>query len=650
MNSCTPLRGSPSSGVDATRILYGIPDYIPMAILLCLASAAAVAQPDVTVTGSRISTAQDEIAGNVTVLRRDEFDIEKPTELADLLRRVAGVHVDTVGARGGTGSIYIRGADPNYTLVLLNGVRVNDPTNSRGGSFDLSALDVADVERIEIARGPYSAIYGGDALAGVINIITRPDSVAASALSLDAIGGAYDTSQVSLRAAVPTQDGRWYVGLTDAEEGELVRGNRFEAQRISAGFDTRFGEATDLSVSARHSQSTRRAFPDDSGGYEYAVLRDTDVRDARESQFGVGLAHAAGEATIALALGYFDRDERVESPGVAPGLRDPFGIPPSAVDTDFTRYTATLTATHPLTRTVTVAYGLDWQREAGDSDGELDFGGGSLVPTSFELTRSSWAPFAEMRVESAMGLSAQAGARVDMPEDESSVTSPRLRVAYELPVDMRIAASWGKAFKLPSLYALGNPLVGNPELAPERSESYEIELSQTLPSAAARWSVTWFDNQFRNAIDFDSGPPPQLVNRNRVESRGFELSGRLGVGESWSFDAGVTHAHTRITATDGELRNRPDWSASFGAHWAATQALAFSLAATHTGSTFDSSIPTGDVRLGAFTRIDLSAAWQLTPRVQAYLAIDNLTDEHYQQFVGFESRGIVPQAGVRLTL
>ncbi len=91
-----------------------------------------------------------------------------------------------------------------------------------------------------------------------------------------------------------------------------------------------------------------------------------------------------------------------------------------------------------------------------------------------------------------------------------------------------MAGAWGKAFKLPSLYALGHPLVGNPDLVPERGESYELELSQDLLDGAARWSATWFDGEFRNAIDFDSGPPPMLVNRNRVDSQGVELAGRLG--------------------------------------------------------------------------------------------------------------------------
>ena len=110
-----------------------------------------------------------------------------------------------VGGRGGTGSLYLRGADPNYTLVLVDGVRVNDPTNARGGSFDFSTFDVADVERVEIARGPYSAVYGGDALAGVINIITRRavfEQKKAHA-SLDAMGGAYDTREIALSAGGP---------------------------------------------------------------------------------------------------------------------------------------------------------------------------------------------------------------------------------------------------------------------------------------------------------------------------------------------------------------------------------------------------------------------------------------------------------------
>ncbi|WP_129646363.1 TonB-dependent receptor plug domain-containing protein [Peristeroidobacter agariperforans] len=616
--------------------------------LFIVAAAAAAPQSEVTVIGSRVPALEQDLSASVTVLRREDFDVEKPLSLADVLRRVAGLHVDTVGGRGGTGSIYLRGADPNYTLVLLNGVRVNDPTNSRGGSFDFSALDITDVERIEIARGPYSAIYGGDALAGVINIITRSESKT-SKVDIGAAAGAYDISQVSLHATLPTEYARWHLGLGEVDEGERVRGNKFQVQRVSGGVDASLGEATDLTVSGRYSEAARHGFPDDSGGFKYATLRDVESRDSREALLGAGFTHRLDGGALSLTLGYFERDESIDSPGVAPGLRDPFGVPPSVVDTNFTRYSATLSATQSLSSALSVAYGIDWQREEGASEGQLDVGG-FFAPTSFELTRSSWAPFAEVRVESGIGLSAQAGARVDMPDGESSVTSPRMRVAYAMPQSLTIAASWGKAFKLPSLYALGHPLVGNPRLSPERSRSYEIELSQELWSGVARWSATWFDSEFRNAIDFDSGPPPQLVNRNRVRSRGVELAGRVRAGARWSFDASVTHARSRVTATDSELRNRPEWSAAAAVHWNPVDVLTLSAVATHVGSSFDSSIATGDVRLRGYNRVDVDAAWKFSPRFEMYVSIDNLTDEQYEQFVGFEERGIVPMAGVRVSM
>jgi len=200
------------------------------------------------------------------------------------------------------------------------------------------------------------------------------------------------------------------------------------------------------------------------------------------------------------------------------------------------------------------------------------------------------------------------------------------------------------------MYALGHPLVGNPDLVPERSEQYEFELAQTLLDGNAHWSVTWFEGEFRNAIDFDSGPPPMLVNRNRVDTQGFELAGWLNLEEAWRFDASVTQARSRIASTGGEMRNRPEWRAGASAHWKPTGSLTLSATASYTGSTFDSSIPTGDVNLPAYTLIDLAATWQFSDRLEAWLAVDNLADEQYQQFVGFEMRGIMPRLGLKFSL
>jgi outer membrane cobalamin receptor len=607
-------------------------------------------QPEIVVTGSRVAIPPEEVASNVTVLSREDFDVEKPRQLADILRRVAGVHLDQVGGRGGTGSLYLRGADPNYTLVLIDGVRVNDPTNARGGSFDFSSLDIADVERVEIARGPYSAVYGGDALAGVINIVTRRTPPENTRAALDAMGGGYDVHEVAFDARGPLGAHAWNFGASDAHEGEVTRGNRFDGQRVSGGFDFGLGATTTAFVTGRYSEAAREGFPDDSGGYEFAEIRDPETRDSDEAVFGAGLNASFGAAAFALQAGYFDRDDHIDSPGVAPGIRDPFGVPPSVVDTRMERYSATFTGTQKFSERLSVAYGIDWLREQGTSDGLLDFGGGFVLPTFFELTRTSWAPFAEARVSTDFGLSLQAGVRVDKPEDEGSVTSPRLRVEYGFADSgFTVAGAWGKAFKLPSLYALGHPLVGNPDLVPERGESYEVEFAQNLLDGKARWSATWFEGEFRNAIDFDPGPPPMLVNRNRVDTEGLELAGRLALEEAWQFDASVTHVESRVASTGGELRNRPEWRAGASAHWNPVASLQFSAAATYVGESLDSSIATGDVRLDAYTRIDVSASWELSPRFETYLAIDNLTDVQYEEFVGNETRGIMPRAGVRFS-
>lgn len=625
-----------------------------MLLMLMAATGGAVTAntaPEIVVTGSRVATPEDNVAANITVLKREDFEVEKPTRLSDLLRRVAGVHIDQVGGRGGTGSLYLRGADPNYTLVLVDGVRVNDPTNARGGSFDFSTFDVADVERIEIARGPYSAVYGGDALAGVINIVTRHAALDRTHASIDVMAGAYDTREISARAGGPVGGGSWNLGLSDTNEGELVRGNHFESQRVSGGFDTELGGATTLSVSGRYADSERASFPDDSGGYGFAAIRATEQRAAHEAVFGASLVHRAGDATFALALGYFDRNDRIDSPGIAPGVRDPFGVPPSLVDSSIERTSATFTGTQKFSELISLAYGVDWLREEGVSDGSLDFGDGFVLPTSFALTRTSWAPFAEIRLDTRFGLSTQAGVRLDKPDGESSVTSPRLRVAYEFADSgFTLAGAWGKAFKLPSLYALGHPLVGNPDLVPERGESHELELSQILLEGRARWSATWFDGAFRNAIDFDSGPPPMLVNRNRVDSRGVELAGHFGVSEQWQLDASMTNMKNTIASTGGELRNRPEWRGALAAHWSPMSTLSLSAAATYVGSAFDSSIATGDVRLSPYTRVDVSASWKITERFETYLAIDNLTDEKFEEFIGNEARGILPRAGVKFSL
>src|ERR1700759_2421211 len=148
----------------------------------------------IIVTGTRL--AGQESDSNVSVIDAGAIAARDPASAVDLLRDLPGVFVQQSGGRGSVVSLFTRGAKPNLTLVLLDGVKANDPTNTRGGSYDFSTLDMNDIERIEFVRGPASAIYGSDAVGGVINIITRHGSAAPEA-GLSAEGGSFGYARVA---------------------------------------------------------------------------------------------------------------------------------------------------------------------------------------------------------------------------------------------------------------------------------------------------------------------------------------------------------------------------------------------------------------------------------------------------------------------
>ena len=127
----------------------------------------------VVVTATALPTNQSQTPIRTKVFTRTGFDSQQPNRLGTLLQQTPGIFVDEMGGRSGISSLYIRGADPNLTMVLLDGVPLNDPTNQRGGSVDLSSLTPERIERIEIVKGPASVFYGSDAMAGVVNIITQ---------------------------------------------------------------------------------------------------------------------------------------------------------------------------------------------------------------------------------------------------------------------------------------------------------------------------------------------------------------------------------------------------------------------------------------------------------------------------------------------
>jgi outer membrane cobalamin receptor len=603
----------------------------------------------VTITQARRPVPLSRRPESTTVVGRSDIEARPTAGVAELLRQVPGLAVDQAGGPGGVGSVYLRGTDPNHALVLIDGVRVNDPTNTRGGSFDLSTLDPLTIERIEVVRGPLSSVYGSDAIGGVINVITRegratPENAAAAAI------GTEGYRRVGAQATGPVGDALRFAltaGLLD--QGEPVEGGGLINRTLTAKLHSAPRADTRLTLAGRFADTDARSFPDDSGGPRLAAIRESDRRAIEEASLGAAIDHPLTDWwRVDLGAGFSWRTEDVSSPGVAPGLRDPFGIPASESDSLYRRLQLTLANRFEPAPGVTLSLGGGLERERGSSAGELLFPGFSL-PTRFSLDRRVYSGFAE--AEYAPGaLVLSAGARVDASHGFEPALSPRLGALYRLEgTGTTLRANWGRGFRLPSFFSLGNPVVGNPDLRPERSVGWDVGVLQELGSAGLTLGATYFQNRVESLIDFEEGPPPRLVNRSAATSRGVELTAEWEATPELSARGQLTYTRTRLDEDPEPLRNRPRWRGSGEVRWRPAEAWRLGATVSHTGTVFDSSIPTGDVRLSPYTTVGLDAAWSPRPNLELQVGVENLLDADYEEAVGFPAPGPLFRAGLRVT-
>lgn len=602
----------------------------------------------VVVTGTVNPASVSQTPASVTVITREEIEERNASSVAELLQQVPGLYVDQPASRGGVTSVYIRGGDPNFTLVLIDGVKVNDPTNNRGGSFDFSTLSPDNIERIEIVRDPMSSLYGSDALSGVINIVTKKGEGKPSAFAEGSYGR---YGQYGFLGGVSGAGEFYNYSLSGSylDDGEQVEGSSFKSPSFSARLGVLDGRNFEMNSTVRYSHVESSSFPEDSGGPEYAVLRSVDRRNIDQLLLGVDLAHEVlpwWEYRVELA--YYNNKEKFSSPGVAPGVRDPFGIPPNSSDSDFKRYDANFVNTFTIREGVVLAAGFEAEIEDGKSSGEIMLDG--PVPSDFSLTRYILSPYAEFQLSAVENLYAVLGARLDFPEGFNHAFSPRAGLTYKIAAtDTTLRANWGKGFKLPSFFSLSSPIVGNPGLVPEKSESLDVGVSQRVWSGKAGAQVNLYYNRFKNLVDFDEGPPPILVNRSKVTVKGFEIIGDINPWDPLTVSGSVTYADSNIQGTDEELRNRPKWFGGFSVEFRPDRSLSMVLDAVFTGKVNDSSIPTGDVVLDSYTTLDFTATWTPSPNLRVFLVVENLLNAGYEQYVGFPAPGISPRAGLRLS-
>jgi len=632
----------------------------PSAAALLLAAPALAQQapdPDVgsasvaalIVTATRSAQPADRIGAAVTVLDQADIALAQSPDIVELLSETPGVSYTRNGGVGAVAGLNIRGAESSHTVLLIDGVKMNDPTAPQGAA-NFGNLLVGDVARIEILRGAQSTLWGSQAIGGVVNVVTA-EPTAAFQGTLDAEGGARGTGY--LRAGLGGRAG----GL-----GWRLAAGRYRTDGVSAfaaGSEADGYENTGLSGRLRY------AFSDAVSAEIRAVWSDgetdTDGFAGDDDSYGlteelavyaglnIGLLDGRLKNRLAWTHAETERSAHLPSDPVAPVSFEGLG------ETRRWEYQGVLALTPDWTAT----FGLESetakmrQRAPWFLDPDPAFTTGKVGVDSV---------YGQIQGPVAPGLTITAGLRHDEHDAYGGHTLGALAAAWSLNDGATVLrAGFGQGFRAPGLYELYSEY-GNSALDPESFDSWELGVQQAL-ARSVTVSATWFERRAENEIRFYScpfGSPEPLCNPNGVfrfgyydniqktRARGLELGGRAELARfTLSANYSWTEAENAAGPNAGnQLARRPEHMANLAATWRfAGDAGSLTVAARHVGEAFNDEAHA--VPLDAYTLIDLRGAWRLDESIELYGRVENLFDEPYETAAGYGAPGRGAFVGVR---
>ncbi|WP_417461548.1 TonB-dependent receptor plug domain-containing protein [Kordiimonas sp.] len=584
---------------------------------------------EVVITANRRAQPITSVGKSISVIGEASLEANQYTFVLDALQSVPGVTINQNGTFGGTAFVSIRGASTDQTVVLVDGVQVNDPSVT-GGAFDFANLDPNGVERIEVLRGPQAVLYGSDAMGGVINIITKSgtDGLNGNAFAEygsynsfragGAVNGGTDRIGYSLSASYRDTDG---ISAADSEDGNSER-DGYENLTLRGKFSTKISEAARIELMANYSDSDSEydgfALQGD-GSY---ALGDTDDLSKSEE---ISLAARGlfdlwdGVVKNTASVEYSEIERTSFSGGV-----ESYSAKGERMNFD---YLGTLTLSDEMLFTT----GLQHEEVKAE--------------TQSAEAISTDSVFASLSYEGVSGLTLTGGVRYDDHETFGGTTNAEVSMSYLFEeTGTQVIANWGEGFKAPTIFQLTYSCCGfdsNPDLQPERAKAWEVGVRQSFLDDHVTMGATYFDQRTEDLIIFTFTGGYQNVSRARA--KGIELTVDAHLSDSLSVNANYTHTSAKDRDTDTVLVRRPKDQAYAAVNWTPTDRLSGLVSLTYNGKELDSS----GAYAPAWTRVDLRAAYKLNDTVELYGRVDNLLDESYQQVLGYGTPGLSVFGGVR---
>lgn len=587
---------------------------------------------DVLVTATKYPTEVQNISSSYSIIDKSVIQRSNSSTVLQLLREVPGISIAQQGGLGKLNSLFMRGANANHTLVLIDGVEVNDPS-SPSNAFDLSNLQVGNIERIEIVRGPQSTLYGSDALAGIINIFTEQGS---------------DINRISLQ--------------TEGGSNSYYRGSgQFSGNYSLFNYSINFARLSTEGISAaneKYGNTEKDGYSNNSfSSFLSAQLldnlkftlnyrfTDTSTDLDQGTQFGddPNYTYDIEENIFNAAINYnlFDNKWKQKLSGsvlrrISKSIDEPDDNNPGS-STNFTN--ATRTKFEWLNNLTFIPYnvvtvGLETELEKANTE---------------YISISEWGPFEsvfpsqEMRTNSAFlqnqlildgGFSAIAGIRFDDNEKFGSHSTYKLGTSFFYDKsNTKLKANYGTGFKAPSLFYLFDPAFGNPDLKPEENSGWDLGFEQYFFGNGFSFGATYFSLKFENMFGFDQNFV--TININEAKTKGVESFLTYTTN---NFYAHLTYTYTDAVdlsnESDSKLIRRPKDKLTLSLSYNPIEKLNLNTSIRYIGEREDedfSSFPSARVKLESYTIVDFTVNYKLLSNMKLFGRVENLFDADYEE-------------------
>lgn len=592
---------------------------------------------EVVITASKFPKSKNETGKVLTVIDADELKRAAGKDLAQVLNEQVGLTINGANSNAGKDkSVYLRGAKSEYTLILIDGIPLTDPSSVSGGAYDLRLLSLDQVERIEIMKGSQSTLYGSDAIAGVINIITKSQSEKPIQVNGSLGYGTYNTLQALADVSGNVKSVNYRVGysrvstdgISEAKEtgATIFDKDGSEQNALTANFNVEAVKNLSIKPFIRYSEFK--------GKFDAGAFTDDELSRYEGDLLSVGslVSYKLKKGSLQAQYSYNETNRIFDGA---------FG--PSNYNGKFNH--AEFFGDYQITKHIRVLGGLSQQNYQ-----MLD-----KTATEADPSVSIFSPYASF-TGTWNNFSVEVGSRYNQHSRFGDHTTYSVNPVYRFGKH-KVFANLSSGFKAPSLYQLYGMFGANPDLKPERSQGFEVGISGLILQNKLEWRAVYFNRTINDVIVYSNA-----VNRNldKQDDQGTEIETTVHAGKRVTIRAWYTYVtgHVTTSTTNGDttfnnLIRRPKHSVGLNVSYRATDKLQFSTFVQAIGKRTDlyfdiNTFTNQAANLKSYFLLDLSGQYLVTKNFSFYASVRNALNQQYEEVYGYNTLGITGTTGLKI--